>query len=148
MPIPTMDAHQRTGVLRCEGCQSAATRELPTTPSALRAAKHFVARTLPAWGITAEHLHTVQAVTRSLLQPAVAQVRATTVALTLVRHLDGIIVEICEAVTYSPHVGMFLDLPQPRGLHWWHDAQGRLRGRSLWCGVRVAVPATPTRGAQ
>lgn len=145
MPIPTMDAHQRTGVLRCDGCWSAATLELPTTPSALRDAEHFVARVLPTWGSTAEHIHAAQRVTRSLLEPAVAEATATMVAFALVRHVDGIIVEVCEAVTYSPNVGMFLDLPQPKGLHWCHDAQGRLCGRLLWCGVQTTPQPHPTQ---
>ncbi|MGH3857852.1 MAG: hypothetical protein ACRDR6_31065, partial [Pseudonocardiaceae bacterium] len=34
MPIPRMDAHMRVGVLRCDGCWSAVTAELPATPSA------------------------------------------------------------------------------------------------------------------
>lgn len=144
MPIPTMDAHMRTGVLRCDGCWSAATLELPTTPSALRDAEHWVARMLPAWGITVEHIDAVQRVTRALVQPAVAEATATMVAFALVRHVDGIIVEVCEAVTYSPNVGMLLDLPQPNGLHWCHDAQGQLCGRLLWCGVRTTPQPHPT----
>jgi hypothetical protein len=147
MPIPTMEAHQRVGVLRCNGCWSAVTADLPATPSALSDAEHLVARVLPAWGITAEHLDAVQAVTRSLVQPAVAEQTAAMVAFALVRHVDGIIVEICEAVTCSPGAVMLLSLPQPSGLHWCHDAQGQLCGRLLWCGVRTTPPAHPTQRA-
>lgn len=145
MPIPTMDAHQRTGVLRCDGCWSAATLELPATPSALEDAERLVARVLPAWGIAVEHSDAVQRVTRSLVQPAVAEATAALVAFALVRHVDGIIVEVCEAVTCSPNVGLLLSLPQPSGLRWCHDATGQLCGRLLWCGIRTTPQAHPTR---
>jgi hypothetical protein len=151
MPIPTMDAHMRAGVLRCDGCWSAATLELSTTPSALTDAKRLVARVLPAWGITAEHIDAAQTVTRSLVQAAVRVETVAMVAFALVRHADGIIVEICEAVTWSPDVVMLLSLPQPSGLHWCHDAQGQLCSRLLWCGVRTpqAYPTqrVPSAGA-
>ncbi|MGH3865355.1 MAG: hypothetical protein ACRDQ4_04300 [Pseudonocardiaceae bacterium] len=152
MPIPRMDAHQRVGVLRCDGCWSAATLELPATPSALTEAEHLVARALPAWGIAAEHIDAVQTVTRSLLQPAVTQETTAMIAFAFVRHVDGIIVEVCEAVTCSPDVVMLLSLPQPSGLHWCHDAQGQLCGRLLWCGIRTTpqphpTPRTPHAGA-
>ena len=54
----------------------------------------------------------MQTVTRRLVQPAVAEATAAMVAFALVRHIDGIIVEVCEAVTWSPDVRMFLDLPR------------------------------------
>jgi hypothetical protein len=141
-----MDAHQRTGVLRCDGCWSAATADLPATPNALSDAERLVARVLPAWGITVEHVDAVQAVTRSLVQSALAEASAAMVAFALVRHVDGIIVEVCEAVTWSPGAVMLLSLPQPSGLHWCHNAQGQLCGRLLWCGVRTP-PAHPTQRA-
>ncbi|HWR46248.1 MAG TPA: hypothetical protein VN327_01335 [Pseudonocardiaceae bacterium] len=146
MPLPTTDAHQRTGVLRCDGCWSVATLELPTTPSALSDAERLVARVLPAWDVVAEHSAAVQTVTRSLLQPAAVQETGATVAFALVRHVDGIIVEVCEAVTWSPGAVMLLSLPQPSGLHWCHNAQGQLCGRLLWCGVPTP-PAHPTQRA-
>jgi hypothetical protein len=145
MSIPTMDAHQRTGVLRCDGCWSAATLELPATPSALRDAERLVARVLPAWVIAAGHSDAVQTVTSHLVQSAVAEATATMVAFALVRHVDGIIVEVCEAVTCSPDVVMLLNLPQPSGLHWCHDATGQLCGRLLWCGVRTTPQTPPTQ---
>jgi hypothetical protein len=143
MPVPTMDAHQRTGVFRCDGCWSAATLELPATPCGLRDAERLVARVLPAWGIAVEHRDAAQRVTRRLVQPAVAEATAAMVAFALVRHIDGVIVEVCEAVTWSPDVRMFLDLPQPRGLHWCHDATGQLCGRLLWSGVRTTLRGHP-----
>jgi hypothetical protein len=141
MPIPTMDAHQRVGVLRCDGCWSAAALELPTAPSALGDAQRLVARVLPAWGIAPEHRDAVQTVTCSLLQAATAQQTAAMIAFALVRHADGIIVEICEALTCAPSAQLILSLPQPSGLHWCHDAQGQLCGRLLWCGIRTRAPA-------
>ncbi|MBV8539243.1 MAG: hypothetical protein JO364_06360 [Pseudonocardiales bacterium] len=78
--------------------------------------------------------------TRSLLQPAIAEETAAMVAFALVRHVDGIIVEVCEAVTFSPGAVVLLSLPRPSGLHWCHDAQGRLCGRLLWCGVPTPRP--------
>lgn len=145
MPIPRMDAHLRVGVLRCDGCWSAATLELPTAPSAHREAQRLVARVLPAWGIATEHIDAVHTVTRSLLQLATAEQTAALIAFALVRHIDGIIVEICEAVTCAPGAELLLSLPQPSGLHWCHDAQGQLCGRLLWCGVRTTPQ--PTAGA-
>jgi hypothetical protein len=115
MPIPTMEAHQRVGVLRYDGCWSAVTADLPATPSALSDAERLVARVLPAWGIAVEHVDAVQTVTRSLVQAAVARETAAMVTFALVRHVDGIIVEICEAVTFSPGAVMLLSLPQPSG---------------------------------
>ncbi|MEO7195065.1 MAG: hypothetical protein ABIZ05_09610 [Pseudonocardiaceae bacterium] len=146
MPIPRMDAHMRVGVLRCDGCWSAVTAELPATPDALGDAERLVARMVPAWNITAEHTAAVQEVTRVLVRQAVARESATMVGFALVRHVDGIIVEVCEAVTWSPGAVLLLSLPQPSGLHWCHDAQGQLCGRLLWCGVPTPQ-RVPSAGA-
>ncbi|MGH3719310.1 MAG: hypothetical protein ACRDRI_10840 [Pseudonocardiaceae bacterium] len=123
------------------------TADLPATPGALSDAERLVALVLPAWGVTAEHSAAVQTVTRSLVQAALAQVSATMVAFALVRHVDGIIVEICEALPWSLGAVMLLSLPQPSGLHWCHDAQGQLRGRLLWCGIRTTPQPHPTQHA-
>ncbi|MGH3832099.1 MAG: hypothetical protein ACRDRS_16915 [Pseudonocardiaceae bacterium] len=135
MPIPRMDAHKRVGVLRCDGCWSAVTAELPATPSALGEAERLVERVVLAWSISAEHAGAVREVTHVLVRQALARESAAMVAFALVRHVDGVIVEVCEAVTWSPGAVLLLNLPQPSGLHWCHDAQGQLCGRLLWCGV-------------
>lgn len=49
----------------------------------------------------------------------------------------------CEG--WSPGAVLLLSLPQPCGLHWCHDAQGRLCGRVLWCGIRTTPQAYPTQ---
>jgi len=93
------------------------TLDLLATPSALSYAEHWVARVLPAWGGAAEHGDAAQAVTRALVRAAVKRQTAALIALALVRHADGIIVEICEAITWSPGAVLLLSLPQPCGLH-------------------------------
>ncbi|MGH3718543.1 MAG: hypothetical protein ACRDRI_06805 [Pseudonocardiaceae bacterium] len=142
-----MNAHQRAGVLRCDGCWNAATAELPATPSALRDAERLVVRVLPTWDITTEHRDTVQTVTHSLLQSAITEQTAAMITFVLIRHIDWIIVEIRQAVTWSPGAVMLLSLSQPSGRYWCHDAQGQLCGRLLWCGVRTTPQPHPTQHA-
>ncbi|MBV9139731.1 MAG: hypothetical protein JO115_02215 [Pseudonocardiales bacterium] len=159
MASPTMEEHQRAGVLRCAGCRRSETGYLSAKPMSLMRAEQITSRTLVAWDIKHEFIEPVQTAMRRLLTWAIEEAAAATITSAapggqdvgpcppsmvgwgLVRHVDGIIVEVCDAGTHSPPTHLYFDLPRPFGLYWWHDDDGRLIGRLLWCGVRIGAAA-------
>jgi hypothetical protein len=65
-----------------------------------------------------------------------ARSAVSVVGVGIVRHWDGIIVEVSDCLAQSPASRVLLGLPQPYGLQWLRDEANRLIGRLVWCGIR------------
>lgn len=121
-------------------------------PSAPGYAEQLVVRALLAWGVPRECRGPAQVAMVDLVRWAVADAQprasepseAAPVVVGVVRHSDGIIIEVTDSLAGSPDHKVLLGLPQPYGLHWLRDGDKRVVGRLVWCGIRVVRVRSPS----